>query len=113
MIAFGIRERGSSVSSDSVETASKPRNDRARIAAPAKIAPTSIPDDTNGAVNDFTSTSPVMSPMASAANTTMKTNCAPTSTKFMPASSRMPRMFSPVTIRTVSTIHTGWPMLGK
>ena len=72
-----------------------------------------MPESTNGAVNDRTSTSPVMSPMASTAKTTMKTNCAPTSTKFMPASSRMPRMLSPVTMRTVTTIQTGWWMLGK
>ena len=110
---MGIRGAGSSVSSDSVETASKPRNDSARIAAPAKIRLQSIPDSTNGAVHDLTSTSPLMSPIASTAKTTMNTAWAPTRTKFMPASRRMPRMFSPVTIRTVRTIHTDWEMLGK
>jgi hypothetical protein len=72
-----------------------------------------VSESTNGAVHDCTSTSPAMSPIASTANTTMNTNCAPPNAKFMPASSLMPRMLSPVTIRTVSTIHTGCPMLGK
>ena len=43
-----------------------------------------MPESMNGAVNDRTSTSPVMSPIASTAKTVMKTNSAPTSTMFMP-----------------------------
>ena len=38
MMARGMSRVGSRVSSESVETASKPRNDRHRMAAPARIA---------------------------------------------------------------------------
>ena len=44
MIAMGILRRGSSVSSERVEMASKPRKDRARIAAPAITLPTFVPE---------------------------------------------------------------------
>jgi hypothetical protein len=112
-IALGIFRRGSSVSSDSVETASKPRNDSASTAAPAKTAPVSMPEPANGDVQECTSTSPVIRPIASTANTAMKMNCAAMRTKFMLDSSRMPRMFRPVTSATATTIHSACGVLGK
>ena len=64
----------------------------------------------NGAVNDASSG---MSPIAMAAKTATKTNCAATNTRFMPASSLMPRMFSPVTSATARMIHSACGVLGK
>ena len=52
MIACGTVRLASLASSDSVDTASNPRKDRHRIAAPAKIGliPSALPSPVNGAI---------------------------------------------------------------
>jgi hypothetical protein len=49
----------------------------------------------------------------STAKTAMNTNCAVTKMKFAPVTSRMPRMFSPVTTITAMMIHRACGVLGK
>src|SRR5690625_7517555 len=77
MIARGTVRFGSLASSDSVETASKPRKDRHRIAAPAMTLsnPGAVPSPVNGAAR---STVPVpdSDEIPSAAKARMKIACA-------------------------------------
>src|SRR6185295_8557527 len=76
MMARGTLRVGSLASSDSVDTASNPRNDRHKIAAPASIglSPVALPSPANGAIK---STVPLCDNVTndSTRNTTMNTTC--------------------------------------
>src|SRR6478672_6825637 len=76
MMARGTLRVGSLASSDSVDTASKPRNDRHRIAAPASTGfnPGALPSPLSGSIR---STVPLCDNVttASTRNTTMNTAC--------------------------------------
>lgn len=102
-IASGTVRRGSRVSSDSVDTASKPRNDRHRIAEPAKIACAS---PYAGSASAGSSPAPAATCAAAATNTAMNTSWLAIRIRFTRLTSRMPTMFNPVTSTMLATIHT-------
>src|ERR1700712_4971120 len=106
MMARGTVRVGSFASSESVDTASNPRNDRQRIAAPAKIGlhPPTVPSPVNGDIT-FTVPSFDVATNAITMNTTMKTICTASSTKLARATDTMPTTLSTVTTTIDSRIH--------
>ena len=110
MMARGTPRRGSLASSDSVDTASNPRNDRHRIAAPASTGPrpVAVPSPVNGAARS-TLPPPNVSPSASTTNVTMKIACTAMIRKLARATDTMPTMLSTVTkpIATSTITHSG------
>jgi hypothetical protein len=110
MIAVGTLRVGFLASSDNVDTASKPRNDRHRIAAPAKIGliPDALPSPVKGAIG---STVPIPDTFtrASTTNVTMKIACTAMMRKLALATETMPTMLSTVTtaIATRMITHAG------
>src|ERR1700748_147466 len=102
MIARGTVRLGSLASSESVDTASNPRNDRHRIAAPATIGlnPGAVPSPRSGAMK---STAPdwVSVTQARMRKTTMKIACTAMMTKLARSTDTMPMMLSTVTIAMV------------
>src|SRR3954470_14060151 len=107
MIALGTVRVGSFASSDSVDTASNPRKDRQRIAAPAKIglAPLTEPSPVNGATR-LTLPALVIVTNAITTSTTMKISCKASSRKLARATDTMPTMLRIVTTTTAMMIHT-------
>lgn len=102
-IARGTERLGSFASSDSVETASKPRKDRQRIAAPAMTAPnpSTVPSPVNGAARS-TEPEPEMVAKERTAKVRMKIPWAAMMTMFARATETMPMMLRIVT-RTMAT----------
>ena len=107
MMARGTSWVGRLASSDSVETASKPRKDRHSTAAPAKTTPRpeAVPSPRNGAAMS-TPPVPVRVTIAIARKVTMKTVCTAMMTKLARATDTMPTMLSTVTIATDTTMKT-------
>ncbi len=107
MMAFGTVRVGSFASSDRVDTASNPRKDRQRMAAPAKIGvtPLTVPSPLNGATR-FTLPYPAMVTKAITTSTTMKMICSARSRKLARATDTMPMMLSTVTRAIAIRIHT-------
>src|ERR1700712_2178854 len=107
MMARGTVRVGSFASSERVDTASNPRNDRHRIAAPAKIGlhPLTVPSPVNGAMR-FTLPSSDVATKAITMNTRMNTICTARSTKWARATDTMPTMFRTVTNAIDTRIHT-------
>src|SRR5882757_6948592 len=107
MIALGTVRVGSLASSDSVETASNPRKDKHRIAAPAKIglAPPTVPSPANGATR-LTLPVRVIVTKAITTRTTMKISCSARSRKVTRATETMPTMLRIVTTTIAIRIHT-------
>ena len=107
MMALGTVRLGSLASSDIVDTASKPRNDRQRIAAPAKIgpAPPTVPSPVNGAIR-LTLPTLLIVTKAITTKTTMKMICSARRRKLARATETMPTMLSTVTTTIAIRIHT-------
>ena len=106
-IARGMSRRGCSASSASVLTASKPRNDSARIAAPDAIAPASIPGDRNGVIEKCAPFAPsTMFLIVSPTNATATTTWMTTRITLTLAAIRTPIRLSAVQTTMVDRIHT-------
>ena len=107
MIARGTLRVGSLASSASVDTASKPRNDRHRIAAPAStgLNPGAVPSPLKGAIR---STVPLCDNVTndSTRNTTMNTACITMIRRLARATETMPMMLSTVTMAIVMSTNT-------
>ena len=107
MIALGTLRLASLASSDSVDTASKPRNDRHRMAAPAKTGPRppAEPSPVNGAARS-TVPRPDSDATTNTAKTTMKMAWIAMMRALARATETMPTMLSTVTIAMVTTMIT-------
>ena len=105
MMARGTSRVGRRASSDSVDTASKPRKDRHSTAAPAKITPTpvALPSPVHGAAR---STLPLPLRVASAITTKvpMKTVCTAMMSALARATETMPTTLRTVTSPTATTM---------
>src|SRR5690242_16579990 len=114
MMARGTERVGFFASSDKVETASKPKNDRHSTAAPAKTGPTprAVPSPRNGAAG---STEPdlVTVTIDSTTKTTMKMVWAAMMTKLVRLTETMPMMLSTVTSAMDPTTHTQAGITGR
>src|SRR6476469_5881516 len=107
MMALGTVRVGSLASSDRVDTASNPRKDRQRMAAPAKIGvtPPTVPSPVNGATR-FTLPYPEIVTKAITTSTTMKMICSAMIMKVAPAHHTMPTILSTVPTAIGIKIHT-------
>jgi hypothetical protein len=107
MIAFGTSRLASLASSESVDTASNPRNDRHRMAAPASTGPMppAVPSPRKGAMTS-TLPEPEMVATAMTRNTTMKIAWMAMIRKLARATETMPTMLSTVTMPMVTTMMT-------
>src|SRR5882757_600716 len=107
MMALGTLRIGSFASSDSVEIASNPRNDRHRIAAPARTgpAPVTVPSPVSGVIK-FTVPELETAATDITTNTTMNTACNPMTKTFALATETIPIMFNTVTKTIEIRIHT-------
>src|SRR5699024_10257659 len=114
MIARGTVRFGSLASSDSVETASQPRKDRHRIAAPAMTLanPGAGPAPGQGAARS-TVRVPDADESRSAAKARVKIACAAMIAMFARATDTMPMMLRTVTRAIAATTNTHAGIIGK
>ena len=113
-IARGMSRVGRSASSARVETASNPRNESARIAAPAVIATAEMSAEKNGANENSAPFAPsTMFLMVKTTNATATTSWMMTSSTFAFAAIFTPKRLSTVHTAIVRTIQIHIGTSGK